>query len=45
MFAAAWSVLAGAELTNFIHIPGLNPILMCGTPGARDELVIVRLEP
>jgi hypothetical protein len=40
VFAAAWPVLAGAELTNFIHIPGPNPILMCGTPGAWDESVI-----
>jgi hypothetical protein len=25
---------------TFIHVPGPNPILMCGTPGAWDESVI-----
>lgn len=40
VLATAWPVLVSAQLTNLIQIPGPNPILMCGTPGAWDESVI-----
>jgi hypothetical protein len=36
---AGW-VSAQTVTSPFLHIPGPNPILMCGTPGAWDESVL-----
>ena len=33
-------VVALLAAQAFVHVPGPNPILMCGTPGAWDESVI-----